>query len=144
VQDQQKEVIEAALAKSRGRAGTPIHYSVLENGVGSAAAQVGAPLLLTGQAECSFAAVSRAADPDSMPLLQQRQFEGFAHVPIPGVAWMQMIARVPLQRHAIRVRGILQQFVKVHHAVESAAGADPGVDRLPCLTAAGAPMTRRD
>jgi hypothetical protein len=52
-------------------------------------------------------------------------------VPIPGVAWMQVIARVPLQQHAIRVRGILQQFVEVHHAVEGAARADPGIDRLP-------------
>ena len=43
---------------------------------------------------------------------QQRPVERLSHMLIPDVAWMQMIARVPLRQHAVQVRGILQQFVE--------------------------------
>lgn len=61
-------------------------------------------------------------------LLQQRYVERLPHMLIPGVAGMQMIARVPLKQHAVRVRGVLQQFIEVHHTVERTARAYPDVD----------------
>ena len=64
------------------------------------------------------------------PALEQREVDRVGHRLLPGVAGVEMIARLVLRQESRRMTRVARRLVEVDDAVVGAAGSNPLVQRL--------------
>src|SRR5580698_1130099 len=80
-------------------------------------------------------AIHGATLEDRRKSMEQGQVDRGAHLFVPGVTGMKMVARIGGGVEDSRVGGIADGLIEVDDAVEYAAGADPLIDRFAHLLA---------